>query len=129
MFLDPRPSTLDPRPPLRRPSGPKIILKHSYSRYSKSYLERLSYGIQNKWKGFSSFFINDKRNENNAEIIWLKYIQYVHIYVPKYKNLFLHINLKLVPFAPNLPVHSLSLISMLVGILWSSKTFVKTLRH
>ena len=27
--------------------------------------------------------------------------------VPKYKNLFLHINLKLVPFTQNLPVHSL----------------------
>ena len=39
----------------------------------------------------------------------VKYIQYVHNFtvVPKYKNLFLHINLKLVPFAPNLPVHSL----------------------
>ena len=30
-------------------------LKHyTYSRYSKSYLERISYGVQNKWKGFSS---------------------------------------------------------------------------
>ena len=60
-----------------------------------------------------------------------KYIQYVHNFtaVPKYKNLFLHINLKLVPFAPNLPAHSLSLISMLVGILLSSKSFVKTLGH
>ena len=57
----------------------------------------------------------------------MKYIQSVHNFtvVPKYKNLFLHINLKLVPFAPNLPVHSLSLISILVGILWSSKSFVK----
>ena len=39
--------------------------------------------------------------------------------------MFLHINLKLVPFAPNLRVHSLSLISLLVGTLWSSKSFVK----
>ena len=66
-------STLDPRPPSCRPSAPKILqeqiyeqsilliqdythsrLKHTYSRYSKSYLERPSYGVQNKWKGFSS---------------------------------------------------------------------------
>ena len=75
-------------------------------------------------------FINDKRNGKKL-IIWLKYIQQVHSYtvVPKYENLFLHINLRLVLFAPNLPVHSLSLISMLVAILWSSKTFVNTLRH
>ena len=59
--------------------------------------------------------------------------------VPKYKNLFLHINLKLAPFTQNLPVRSLSLILILVGILWTSKSFVKqtlqnslkihTLRH
>ena len=74
------------------------------------------------------FSLITKGTEKNC---MLKYIQYVHNFtvVPKYKNLFLHINVKLVPFAPNLPVHSLSLISMLVGILWSSKTFVKTLRH
>ena len=30
-------------------------LKHyTYSRYSKRYLERPSYGVQNKWNGFSS---------------------------------------------------------------------------
>ena len=34
-------------------------------------------------------------------------------------------DLKLVPFAPNLPVDSLSLITILVGILSSSKSFVK----
>ena len=27
---------------------------HTYSRFSKSYLERRRYGVQNKWKGFSS---------------------------------------------------------------------------
>ena len=41
-----------------------------------------------------SFFINNKRNGKNFMV---KYIQYVHNFtvVPKYKNLFLHINLKL----------------------------------
>ena len=69
-------------------------------------------------------FIDNKRNGKNFMV---KYIQQVHNFTvdPKYKNLFLHINLKLVPFAPNLPVHSLSLISILVGILSSSKSFVK----
>ena len=57
----------------------------------------------------------------------VKYIQYVHNFAvaPKCKSLFLHINLKLVPFAPNLPAHSFLLISILVGIPWSSKSFVK----
>ena len=74
------------------------------------------------------FSLITKETEKN---VMPEYIQKVHnlTVVPKCKNLFLHINLKLVPFAPNLPAHSLSLISMLVGILWSSKTFVKTLRH
>ena len=57
----------------------------------------------------------------------VKYIQQVHnpTVVPKYNNLFLHINLKLDPFAPNRPVHSLSLISILADILCSSKSSVK----
>ena len=94
-------------------------LKHyTYSRYSTSYLERPNYGLQNKWKGFSSqlFYFSSitKATENNFMV---KYIQYVHnsTVVPKYKNLVLHVNIKLVPFAPNLTVHSLSLISILVG--------------
>ena len=39
----------------------------TYSRYSKSYLERPSYGVQNKWKGFITavLFINNKRNGKN----------------------------------------------------------------
>ena len=65
--------------------------------------------------------------KENEKIIMVKYIQYVHNFtaVCKYKNLFLYINLKFVPFAPNPLVHSLSLISILVGVLWSSKSFVK----
>ena len=57
----------------------------------------------------------------------VKYIQYAHNFtaVCKYKNLFLHINLKFVSFAPNPLVHSLSLISILVGVLWYFKSFVK----
>ena len=73
----------------------------------------------------SSFFlINKKRNGKNFIV---KLIQQVHNFtvVPKYKDLFLHINLKLVPFALNLPLHSLSIISILVEILPSSKSFVK----
>ena len=53
-----------------------------------------------------------------------KILAHVLTVVHKYKSLLLHINLKLVPFAPNLPVHNLSLISILFG-LWSSKSFVK----
>ena len=37
-----------------RPSVLLLIQDYTYSRYSKSYLERISYGVQNKWKGFSS---------------------------------------------------------------------------
>ena len=57
----------------------------------------------------------------------VKYIQYIQNFtvVPKYTNLFLHIDLKLVPCARNLLAHGLPLISTLVGILWSSKIFVK----
>ena len=42
----------------------------------------------------SFFFIDNKRNGKNFKV---KYIQYVHNFTvaPKYKNLFLHINLKL----------------------------------
>ena len=76
VFLDTRPLALmlGPRPPSYRSSAPKILqeqiyelsilliqdytysrLKHyTYSRYSKSNLERPSYGVQNKWKDFSS---------------------------------------------------------------------------
>ena len=58
----------------------------------------------------------------------VKYIQQVQNFtvVPKYKNLLLHINLKLVSFAHNLPVHSLPLISILVGILRSFEGFLNT---
>ena len=65
------------------------------------------------------FYINNKRNRKKL---------YAEIQLHScslIKNLFLYINLKLVPFAPDPPVHSLSLISILVGILWSSKSFVK----
>ena len=30
MFLDTRPSALDPRPPSRRPSAPKVLLEQIY---------------------------------------------------------------------------------------------------
>ena len=62
---------LGPRLPSRWPSVPKIsqeqiyeqsilliqgytysTFKYTYSRCSKSYLEKPSYGVQNKWKGF-----------------------------------------------------------------------------
>ena len=80
----------------------------------------------NKWKGFSShFFINNKRSRKKLYGEIHSISSHNFTVVPKYKNLFLHINLKLVLFAPNLPIHSLSLISILVGILWSSKSFVK----
>ena len=70
------------------------------------------------------FFINNKRNGKNFMV---KYIPSVNNFTvfPQYKKLFLYINLKLVPFAPNLPVHSLSLISILGAILSSSKSFLK----
>ena len=84
-------SALDPRPPSRRPSVPNILQGQiheksiyitysrlylfriktlTYSRYSKNYLERSSYGVQNKWKVV--FFINNKRNGKN---FMMKYIQ------------------------------------------------------
>ena len=61
------------------------------------------------------FLINNKRN------FMVKYISQVHNFTvaPKYNSLFLHINLKLVPFAFNL------LVSILVGILSSSESFAK----
>ena len=89
VFLDTRPSALilGPRPsaPILSVLGPQNIARtnlwisilhiqdytystlkyYTYSRYSKSYLERPSYGVQNKWRGFSLqqvFFINNKRN-------------------------------------------------------------------
>ena len=74
VFLDPRPSVLilDPWFSAPRPSALKILQEQihewsilliqdytysklkrcAYSRYSASYLESLSYGVQNKWKGF-----------------------------------------------------------------------------
>ena len=73
----------------------------------------------------SSFFsLITKETEKKFMV---KYIQQAHNFtvVAKYKSLFLHINLKLVPFASNLLVHILSVISILVGILSSSKSFVK----
>ena len=68
MFLDPQPSALilGARLQSRRPSAPKILQEqiyeqsilliedYTYFRYSKSYLKRPSYGVQSKWKGFSS---------------------------------------------------------------------------
>ena len=67
----PRPSALGP---ISSAIGPKVLQEqiheysilliqdhtcsrlknYTYSRYSRSYLERPSYGVQNKWKGFSS---------------------------------------------------------------------------
>ena len=63
----------------------------------------------------SSFFsINNKRNGKKlyAEI-QLHSCSLIQKLVPIYT------------IAPDPPVHSLSLISILVGILWSSKSFVK----
>ena len=74
------------------------------------------------------FFINNKRNGKKRHTEIHSVSSHLTV-VPKYKNLFLYINLTLVSFAANLPAQRLSLISMLLGILWSSKTFVKTLRH
>ena len=84
----PRPSALGP---FSRPSVLKILqeqsyeqsilliqdytysrLKHTYSRYSNSYLERPSYGVQNKWEGLSSqsffFSLITKETEKNVPI-------------------------------------------------------------
>ena len=78
-------------------------------KYLKSYLERPCHSVQSKWNGFSSsyIFVINKRNGKNFMV---KYIQYLDNFtvVPKYKKMFLHMSLKLVPFAPDLPVHSLS---------------------
>ena len=53
----PRPSALGPNP-LPSTLGSSALgppkLKHYTYRCSKSYLERPSYGVQNKWEGFSS---------------------------------------------------------------------------
>ena len=71
-------------------------LKHStYSQYSKSYLERPSYGVQNKWKWkcffhHSTFF--SSVTKETGENFTVKYIRQVHNFkvVLKYKNMFLH---------------------------------------
>ena len=72
----------------------------------------------------SFFFINNKINGKKLYAETNSLSSQLHIVVHKYKNLLLHINFKLAPFAPNLPVHSLSLISISFGILWSSKIHV-----
>ena len=137
VFLDPRPTALGLH--LLGPLSPKycnskfmnkayylykIILFKSKTLYLFKLLKKLfrrpSYVVQNKWKGF--FFINIKRNRKKT-LCWNTFNKFT-ISQLFLGNLFIHINLKLAPFAPNLPVHSLSLISILAGILWSSKSFV-----
>ena len=65
--------------------------------------------------------------EENDKNFIVNYTPKVHNFmvVPKYKTQFLHINLKLIHLLQTFQFVVFSLISILVGIPWSSESFLK----
>ena len=73
----------------------------------------------------TTFFLSI--TEENEKDFIVKYTPKVHNFmvVPKYETQFLHINLKLIHLLQIFQFVVVSLISILVGILWSSESFLK----
>ena len=81
-------STLGPQSPKYWKN--KFMNKACYLFKIKSYLERPSYGVQNKWKGVSSQCLFSSITKETEKNFMVKYIQQIRNFIvfPKCKNLF-----------------------------------------